>query len=100
MAGWSGRREDQDQARCPRICIEQLLELTNGMQVRQMHPRWCGLMEERRLDDQPGGQQNTREREQAADLHAARKTGKEASICIHHGSFRWLPAHLCAFGWR
>src|SRR3989442_12322353 len=83
MAGRSGRREDQDQARCTHICVEQLLELTDGMQVRQMDSRWRGLMEEGRLDDQPGGQQNTGEREQAADLDSAWKTGKKACICVH-----------------
>src|SRR2546426_8568879 len=84
MAGRSGGRENEHQARGPHVLVEEVLELADGVEIRQMHAWRRGRMEERRFDDQPGSQQNDRKREQARDLHAARKTGKEASGCFHH----------------
>jgi len=83
MAGRSGGGENKHQAWGPHVLVEEVLELTDGVEIRQMQARRRGRMEERRFDNQPGSQQYDRKREQTRNLHAAWKTGEEASGCFH-----------------
>src|SRR5258708_22979050 len=103
MAGGSGGGEHEDQAWGSHVRIEEALELTDRVEIRQMQARRRTSMEERRFDEQPGDQQNDCEREQATDLHAAWKMGKETRIGFHHvflqrsavqgwGSIRYLSS--------
>src|SRR5438046_10764444 len=79
MAGRSGGGENEHQARGPHVLVEEVLELADGVEIRHMQARRRGRMEERRFDNQPGSQQYDRKREQTRNLHAAWKTGEEAS---------------------
>src|SRR5258708_35705990 len=54
-----------------------------------MEGRGGSVVEGGGFDDQPGGEENDCEREQATDLHAAWKMGKETRIGFHHVFLPW-----------
>ena len=82
------------------IGIEEALELTDRVEVRQMHARRRARMKRGDLNDQPGSQQDDCEREQASlpFTPPGRRDKRRVSVFItDFSAVRWAGTGLPSF---